>query len=81
MTTRMTNEQIDELNELWADHGEVIAAFAYEAVDKAIEAYGRGRTRGFVCGILPVVCASAGLLMVSRIIVKNKTRKKTMEES
>lgn len=79
MTTRMTNEQIDELNELWVDHGEVIAAFAYEAVDKAIEAYERGRIRGFVCGGLPVVCA--GLLMVSGIIVKNKTRKKTMEES
>lgn len=80
MTTRMTNEQIDELNELWADHGEVIAAFAYEAVDKAIESYGKGLACGFVRGVLPIVCAG-GLLMVSRNIVKNKTRKKTMKES
>lgn len=39
----MTNKQIDELNELLVDHGEVITAF----VDEVLENYKKGYSQGF----------------------------------
>lgn len=65
---KMTNEQIDELNELLVDHSEALTAF-----------YAKGIHCGIKCGVALVIDGAILAALVSCGIEVIKTRRKAKE--
>jgi hypothetical protein len=70
----MTNNQINELNELLKDHAETLTAFFDEALTK-------GMKKGFIGGCLGTYLGIGVGLSVIHITNKIKSRKSKKEES
>lgn len=70
----MTNNQINELNELLKDHGETLTAFGDEFLRK-------GMVNGFISGCLGTYLGIGIGLSVIHITKKIKSRKSKKEES
>ena len=70
----MTNNQIDELNELLKDHAETITAFGDELLKK-------GMANGFISGCVGTYLGIGIGLSVIHIANKIKSRKSKKEES
>ena len=70
----MTNNQIDELNELLKDHAETLTAFGDELLKSGLK-------RGLIGGCLGTYLGIGIGLSVIHIIKKIKSRKSKKEES
>lgn len=68
---KMTNEQIEELNELLSTHGEVLTAFYGEGIEHGIKS---GVIAGVVCGSLIALGAgiASGLSKIRELKRKNE---------
>lgn len=72
----MNEAQMAEVNELWKDHGEALAAFAFEAAN----AYQEGRRRGHMLVAAGFCIGACGAYIGKKVYHKLKEEKKPTEK-